>query len=73
MARKDGLTAAEGMVMDALFDAHEAYQMLPVEHPIEPSEWIVALHRLQDLLAVRIVRRDYPEGWATFKDGEMVE
>lgn len=58
--------------MDSLFDAAEVYRMLPVEHPDEPHEFLTALHRLQDLLAVRVVRRQFPDGWATYRDGELV-
>jgi hypothetical protein len=64
--RDDGLTDEEGKVMDALSDAVEAYSELDVGHPDEPAEFISAIHRLQDLLAVRLCRRLYPEGWVTY-------
>lgn len=61
--RKDGLTEDEGRVMDALCDAVNVYQTLPVQHPDEPVDFVDAIHRCQDQLAVRIARRHYPEGW----------
>lgn len=64
--RSDGLTDAEGDVMDALIEATAAFDALPSEHPDEATEFYAAIHRLQDLLAVRAMRRIYPEGWVTF-------
>lgn len=72
VSRPDGLTDDEGVVMDALVTATNAYADLPVEHPSEPDEFVTGIHRAQDLLAVRIARRDYPDGWARF-DTETVE
>jgi hypothetical protein len=64
--RDDGLTDDEGLVMDALIDAVEAFDALPSQHPQETTEFYSALHRLQDLLACRICRRDYPEAWVNW-------
>jgi len=61
--RDDGLTDEEGEVMDALCDAVDAYGELEVQHPNEAEEFIAAIHRLQDLMAVRVCRRLYPRGW----------
>ena len=63
--RDDGLNDEEGDVMDALIDAVSAWDALPRQHPDEDAEFYSALHRLQDLLATRVCRRDYPEGWLT--------
>ncbi|HZU80065.1 MAG TPA: hypothetical protein VE991_09130 [Acidimicrobiales bacterium] len=71
--RPDGLTDDEGYVMDALVDAADAYADLPVEHPAEPGEFEQAIHRAQDLLAVRVARRDHPAGWARFQNGRLVD
>lgn len=71
--REDGLTNEEGWVMDALVDAANIYAELPVEHPSESYEFVAAIHRAQDLLAIRIARREYPEGWARFENGKLVE
>jgi len=58
-----GLTPAEQAVHDALVEAVRAYNALPVQHPNEPRDFTDAIHRAQDLLAVRIARRHYPIGW----------
>lgn len=61
--RPDGLTKKEGKVLDHLVKAYEAFGRLPEQHPSDKSEFVDAIHRLQDLLAVRIARREYPDGW----------
>ena len=58
-----GLTDEEEIVYTLLRAAANAYADLPVEHPSEPGEFTDAIHRGQDLLAARIARREYPEGW----------
>lgn len=69
MSRDDGLTDAEGRVMDALCEAANGFSELPVQHPDEPRDFCDAIHRAQDLLAIRIARRHYPKGWPV-KSGE---
>ena len=64
--RDDGLTDDEGDVMDALVDAAGHFNSLEVQHPDEASEFFAAVHRAQDLLAVRVCRRQYPKGWPTY-------
>jgi hypothetical protein len=63
LSREDGLTKEEGLVADALCDAANAFGALPVQHPDEPRDFSDAIHRLRDLLAMRIARRHYPKGW----------
>ena len=60
-----GLTEEEQVVMDNLVAAFNAFYSLPRTHPSELQEFVNSIHRLQDLLVVRIVRRDYPDGWVT--------
>ena len=64
--RYDGLTEEEGEVMDALVGAVESFDELPSQHPDEQRDFYDAIHRCQDLLAVRAMRRLYPRGWVTF-------
>ena len=61
--RRDGLNDAEGRVMDALVAAFEAYGRLPMQHESELGEFIAAIHRCQDQMAVRVARRAFPAGW----------
>ena len=61
--RDDGLTDAEGEVMDSLCEAWLYFKELPIQHPSDQDEFLAGLHRLQDLLAARVCRRLYPDGW----------
>jgi hypothetical protein len=61
--RDDGLTAGEGEVMDALVAAWNRFSELTHQHPDELRDFADGIHRCQDLLAVRIARREYPKGW----------
>src|SRR5687768_4356085 len=61
--RDDGLTEAEGIVADAALAVVNGYAKLPVQHPNDMRDICDAVHRVQDLLAVRIARRHYPKGW----------
>lgn len=71
--RPDGLTEAEGEVMDCLVAAADAFDALELQHPQEEEEFYAALHRLQDLLGVRVLRRLYPVAWVTLdRRGELV-
>ena len=62
--RVDGFTAEEGEVMDALIMAWNKFVGLDRQHPDELRDFTDSIHRCQDLLAVRIARRIYPQGLA---------
>jgi len=49
--------------MDHLCWAVDAFEELEMQHPDERNEFYAAVHRIQDLMAVRIARRHYPKGW----------
>jgi hypothetical protein len=63
ISRDDGLTDAEGKVADALVEAVIAFSALERQHPDEMRDFVDGIHKCQDQLAVRIVRRHYPKGW----------
>lgn len=69
--RPDGFTEDEGVVADHLCAAVNAFAKLPRQHPDEARDFCDAIRRLQDLMVVRIVRRDYPLGWPTYADGKI--
>ena len=69
ITRDDGLTDAEGVVMDALLAALKAFRKLDRQHPNELADFVEGVHRCQDQLAVRICRRTYPAGWPKKKQG----
>jgi hypothetical protein len=57
----------------ALMHFLELYYKLPVQHPSEVQDVIFAVHLIQGILALRILRREHPEGWPTYNHrGEKV-
>ena len=68
MKLETGLTLQEQEVMDKLIECHRAFIGLERQHPDEMRDFIDGMHRIQDLLAVRVVRRLYPDGWTTYRD-----
>ena len=61
--RGDGLTEEEGVAADALVAAWNAFAQLERDHPDELSDFRDAIHRAQYVIAARIARRHYPDGW----------
>ncbi len=73
IARSHGLTEAEARVFYHLVRATESYRELPEEPYHSWGEWTPHATALHKLLALRVVRRDYPEGWRTGRDVEEAE
>jgi len=68
MNSRTGLSETEQEVMDALLLAYNKFCSLDRQHPDEGRDFTDGIHRLQDILAVRIARREYPEGWPTYSN-----
>lgn len=64
---KTGFLPQEKKCHDDLMSAYEAFLEMDRQHPDELRDFVDPLHRLQDLLAVRVIRRVFPEGWPTHK------
>lgn len=62
---KTGLNPSEQDCMDGLVAAYNAFCKTERQHPDEMRDVVDAIHRIQDILAVRVARRLYPEGWPT--------
>lgn len=58
-----GLTEDENECHKSLMDACGKFCSLPQQHPDELREFIDCIHRIQNLLTIRIARRHYPKGW----------
>ncbi len=69
MANPCGFTDAEQRCHDALMDCYRLYLELPRQHPNEIQEFGYAVHLIQGLLGMRILRRDHSEGWPTHEVG----
>jgi hypothetical protein len=53
-----GFTSEEQIIMDLIIEAHNLYSKLEKQHPSDLQEWSNSLHQLQQLLGMRILRRD---------------
>ena len=66
--RNDGLTEQEGKVMDALVEAWNEFVKLPIQHPSDNTDFCNGIHQCQHILCMRILQRDYPEGYPIKSD-----
>lgn len=64
--REDGLTEGEGLVMDSLVEAWNNFIKLNTTHTDELDDFRNSIHNCQKVLCMRILRRDYPEGYPTY-------
>jgi hypothetical protein len=62
-----GFTPLEKECHDNLMKAYGNFIEMERQHPDEMRDFVDSIHRLQDLLAVRIVRRCFPAYWPTHK------
>jgi hypothetical protein len=60
------LEPGEIEVMKCIGECLGAFYKLDQQHPDELREFVDAVHAMQDVLALRAVRRSYPEGWPTY-------
>jgi hypothetical protein len=56
-----GMTETEAECSFFILMAMNAFAKLPVQHESDPAEFCTAVHTLQQLLAMRSARRDYPD------------
>ena len=63
-----GLTNQEKIVMDKICDGYNEFLKLEKQHPSEQPDFASAIHLIQNILAMRIVRRNYPEYWLIHND-----
>ena len=66
--KRTGLTLKEQEVSDHLVNAWVKFAKLEKQHPDDINDFKDSIHRLQELMAMRVVRRAYPEGWPTYKE-----
>ncbi len=64
---KLGFTLEEQNAMNSIMRCYDAFLALPQEHPDKLRDIVDAIHRIQEKLALRVVRRLYPKGWPTYK------
>lgn len=66
----------ERKIMELLCQVHNEFVKLEQTHPNDIKNWVSSVHRMQDIISCRIVRRDYPDDFATYiknKDTDRFE
>ena len=63
LGRKDGLNEQEGRAMDALITAWNEFLRLGKQHPSDMNSFCNGIHQCQQVLCMRVLQRDYPEGY----------
>ncbi len=63
---ESGLDKFEKECMDGLMKAYSAFLKMDRQHPDEMRDFINPLHRMQELLAIRVIRREFPKFWPTY-------
>jgi hypothetical protein len=58
-----GMTSLEAACSYRILLVWESYLQLPVQHQDEEDEARTAIHALQNLMAMRVARRDHPLFW----------
>lgn len=51
----------EKEILTLLVKAHNCFLALPVQHPMDVSEWVSSLHELQRIIMARKAVRDQPD------------
>lgn len=62
-----GITKEEKEILDGIVDVHNKYVKLESTHPSDMPDWVNAIHILQNLIGARILRREHPNIFATYK------
>lgn len=63
-----GLLPKEQSVMDDLVSAWNNFIKLEKQHPCDINEFADSVHKLQGILSMRPLRRQYPEYWKSYKE-----
>lgn len=64
---KNGLEGLENDVARGLVSAWESYIKLEETHPEDMQEFLNGIHICQKTLYMRILRRDYPQGYPSYQ------
>lgn len=67
MSDVNGLTPDERVVMDHLIAAWNKFVNLDTTHFNEATEFMTAIHDAEHIMGMRVLRRDYPNGWSMYK------
>jgi hypothetical protein len=65
LARRHGFTQTEARVFDHLISLAESWEEIPDRSLAENIAFHTSHERIVGMLALRVVKRVYPEGWIT--------
>ena len=63
-----GFTEEEATCMYHVVEAWVSFHSLPIQHSTDRTEFVQAIHTLQQILGMRVLRRDYPGFWISDAD-----
>jgi len=63
---ESGFYEKEKRLNEHLLKITTLFGTMETQHPTEKEEFSRAVHEIQKLLAMRVVRRDRPDGWPTY-------
>jgi len=63
-----GLTEQELKVMDNICEGYTEFLKLDLQHPSEMGDFVNAIHVIQGILAMRVIRREHSEYWLIHKE-----
>ena len=61
-------TKKEQEIMDKIIEIHNMYIELEKTHPSDLPEWVNSIHDLQKIMGMRILRREYPNTFPSYKN-----
>ncbi len=70
LVRDWGLTEEEARIFDHLLEAARLYRELPEEREFDDSTFLPSIEAAIRILAMRVVKRDHPDGWFTLGERE---
>ena len=65
-----GLTIEEEEIMNHTIEIWNRFVKLSVQHPSDIQELQSAVHQIQQLIAIRSLRRNNPDYWTTSSYGD---
>lgn len=63
----------EAKIIDLLSKAHNEYVKLNPTHPDDIKDWKDALHKLQDIVGRRLLRKAYPKTYVSYTINQRKE
>jgi hypothetical protein len=64
---KAGMTEKESEISELLVKAHNLFAEIESTHPQESFDWSEGIRKLQYVLGMRTLRRDYPKYYSSVK------